>query len=111
MGFDRALLKLLEQPPRRTSDGMTLNGVFVLLADELVTMLRATMTQAEQDEVAPWVNRYTAAQCALWNVPLWAGQSSAVYWRIPAALWASPADPVPAKVKRYFAALFREDWP
>lgn len=118
MPFDLSQLKVLEVQPWRwttlpdaNGNGgvkQTLNGVFVMMSDELVTMLRSTMTQAEKDEVAPWVNRYTEAQCATWNVPLWSGQTSAVYWRIPATVWASPADPVPLKVKAYFRELFRD---
>ncbi len=86
----------------------TLSGVFILMSDEIVAYLRATMTQAEKDEVAPWVNRYSEAQCNEWHVPVWAGQDSAVYWRIPAAIWNDPAAPPPQKVKTYFRELFRE---
>lgn len=121
MSFNLSLLKVLDtQPWRYTTqptynpDGsvlipgvkQTLDGVFVLLDDAIVTSLRTTMTAAEKTEVAPWVNRYTEAQAATWNAPMWAGQTSAVYWRIPATVWASPGDPVPAKVKAYFRELF-----
>lgn len=84
----------------------TPNGVFVVLSDDLVTSLRSTMTQAEKDEVLPWVNRYTEAQCAMWHVPVWCGQTSMVAWRIPATVWDDPTTQPPAKVIAYFRELF-----
>ncbi len=95
-------------PPTVAGVKQTPNGVFVLLSDELVTYLRQTMTQAEKDEVLPWVNRYDEAQAAMWHAPLWAGQGNAVYWRIPATVWDDPTSPVPQKVKTYFRNLFIE---
>jgi hypothetical protein len=90
MPFDRSQIRILDTAPFKWATppsmgvagvkGQTLDGVFILMSDELVTSLRETMTAAEKTEVAPWVNRYTAEQCALWNVPVWAGQDSAVYW-------------------------------
>lgn len=92
----------------------SLSGVFILLSDELVTRLRETMTAAQKTEVAAWVTRLTIDDLdplkrpETWNVPVWAGQSSAVYWRIPASIWSNPADPVPLKVRNYFRELWRE---
>lgn len=93
-------------PPTVAGVKQTPNGVFVLLSDEIVDRLRTTMTQAEKDEVAPWVDRKTEAQAAMWHAPMWAGQISAVYWRIPATVWDDPTGPVPLKVRNYFRELF-----
>lgn len=124
-GLNRSVLKVLgrdggERPWRYTTlptynpDGSVLtpgvkqtpDGVFILLSDEIVTSLRATMTQAEKDEVLPWIDRKTEAQAALWHAPMWAGQASAVYWRIPAVVWDDPTGAVPLKVRNYFRELF-----
>ena len=116
--FNRSLLSVLPYQPWRWTtppnpDGtggvkQTLNGVFILFSDELVAMLKANLTQAQKDELESWVNRYSEAQCAEWHVPVWAGQGSAVYCRVPAAVWSAPATAPPAKVKQYFQSLWRE---
>jgi hypothetical protein len=119
MPFNRSLLKVIEERPWRWTtppnpDGtggvkQTLDGVFILLSDELVEWMKANLTQAQKDELQGWVNRYTEAQCATWHVPVWAGQTSAVFLRVPAAVWNDPTGAPPQKVKTYFRELFRED--
>ncbi len=116
MAFNSSLLRVLPVQPWRWTTlpdaqgnggvKQTLNGVFILLNDEIVDYLRTTMTQAQKDEVALWVNRYTDAQCAEWNVPLWSGKTSAVYWRVPSTIWNNPATVPPAKVRNYFRNFY-----
>ena len=123
MAFNRSLLHVLPYkpwrwttPPTYNPDGSVntpgvkqeLNGVFILFSDELVTILKEGLTAIEKAELDGYVNRYTEAQCAMWNVPVWAGQDSAVYCRVPAAVWNDPTTPPPAKVKRFFAKLWQE---
>ncbi len=123
MMFNRSLLNPLEYrpwryttPPTYNPDGseatagvkQTMNGVFILLSPELVAILKANLTQAEKDEIDAWVYPVTEEQAALWHVPVWAGQASATYFRIPAAVWNDPTGAPPATVKRYFADLWRE---
>lgn len=123
MAFNRSLLQVLDYRPWRWTTAPTydangnvitpgvkqeLNGVFILFSDELVAILKEGLTQAEKDELQQWVNVYTEAQCAMWNVPVWAGNDRAVYCRVPAAVWSDPATDTPAKVKRFFASLWRE---
>lgn len=115
--FNKSLLKVLDTAPRRGTtppnpDGtggvkQTLNGVFILFSDELVAILKAGLTQAQKDELQQWVNRYTEAQCAEWHVPVWAGNDSAVYCRVPAATWNDPTTTPPVKVRNYFQHLWR----
>lgn len=126
MPFDPSQLKVLDQQPWRwttqpAADGtggvkQTLGGVFILLSDDIVTYMRATMTAAEKTEIAPWVERVSTesplpaghTDAGLWHVPMWAGETRAVVLHFPASIWASPTDPVPLKIKTYFRALFRE---
>jgi hypothetical protein len=102
----------MKTPPNADGTGgvrsAPLDGVFILLSDELVELLRAKLSQAQKDELAAWVNRYSEAQCATWHVPLWAGQSSAVLLRVPASVWDDPTGAPPAKVRNYLAELWRE---
>ena len=103
-------------PPAYNPDGSEaaagtkgyLQGVFILLSDELIEYLAANLTQAEKDELRQWAHRVTAAEAGEWHVPIWAGNTSAVFIRVPAATWNDPEGTPPAKVKRYFANLYRE---
>ena len=123
--FNRSLAKVLgrdgsERPwrwnpaPILNPDGSVLvpgvqlqaNGVFILLTDTLIALLRETLTQAERDELATWADTRTEAQCALWHVPVWAGESVAKFLRIPPAIWDDPLTAPPLKVRQYFARLW-----
>ena len=98
-------------PPNPDGTGGTkgyLQGVFILLSDELIEYLAANLTQAEKDELRQWAHRVTADEAGEWHVPIWAGNSSAVFIRVPATVWNDPEGTPPAKVKRYFANLYRE---
>lgn len=118
MAFNRSLLQVLDYKPWRWTtppnpDGtggvkQEADGVFILLSPELVTLLKEGLTQTEKDELQGWVLPRSMAQCAEWHVPLWVGQSSAVYVRIPAPVWNDPTTRPPLKVRRFFAALYRE---
>jgi len=123
MPFNRSLLQVLDYKPWRWTieptynpDGsiltpgtkQELDGVFIMLSDELVTILKNGLTQAQKDELEGWVNRYSMAQLALWHAPCWAGQNSAVYLRVPASVWNDPTTAPPPKVKAYLQALWRE---
>lgn len=92
-----------------TDPGVTqqLNGVFILLSERLVALLKEELTQAEKNELDGYVNRYSSEQCAEWHVPVWAGEDSAVYCRVPAAVWSDPETQPPAKVRKFFRRLWR----
>lgn len=116
--FNRSLLQLIPYrpwrwttPPNPDGTGGTkgyLQGVFILLSDELVEILATNLTQAEKDELRAWIHRVTMEQAAEWHVPVWAGNTNgAVFIRVPAAVWNDPTGEPPAKVKRYFAHLWR----
>lgn len=117
-GWLRSQLHIVEERPWRWTtqpnpDGTggvksaPLDGVFILLSDELVDRLKAKLTQAQKDGLSQWVNRYSEAQCATWHVPVWAGQTSAVFLRVPAAVWDDPTGVPPAKVRDYLSELWR----
>ncbi len=121
--FDRSQILVIDErpwryttPPTYDAAGVeltpgvkqTLSGVFVLISDELVDLLADALTPAQRTELRGWIYRVTEAEAATWNVPLWAGQSSAIFLRIPAAIWNDPATNPPAKVKAYFQQLYRE---
>ena len=98
-------------PPNPDGTGGTkgyLQGVFILLSDELIEWLAANLTQAQKDELRQWAHRVTAEEAGEWHVPIWAGNSSAVFIRVPAATWNDPEGAPPAKVKQYFQSLWRE---
>lgn len=120
--FDRSQVKVIGRhgdarpwrwttPPNADGTGgvksAPLDGVFILLSDALVDALRASLGQAAKDELTAWIDRRTEAQCATWHVPVWAGQSSAVFLRVPAAVWNDPAGEPPEKVKQYLQHLWR----
>ena len=94
-------------PPTVAGVPQQANGVFILLNDDIVNMLKTTLTTAEKAELVGWFDRRTEAQCALWNVPVWAGDNSAVFIRVPAVEWDDPTTAPPLKVRQYFAALWR----
>ena len=122
MAFIQSLLRVLpEQPWRWTTppiydeDGFettpgvkqTLNGVFILFSNELITILRENLNSTQKNELATWVNIYTEEQCATWNVPLWAGETQAIVLRIPNNVWSNPTTEPPTKVKTYLQHLWR----
>lgn len=121
--FNLSLLKPLDYRPWRYTTEPTYNpdgteatpgvkqtttGVFILLSPELVVLLKANLTPAEKAEIDAWVYPATEAQAALWHIPVWAGETSAVYFHIPSTVWNDPLAAPPAKVKQYFADLWRE---
>lgn len=123
MAFDRSLLKVLDAQPWRyttqptyDADGnmtdpgvkQTLDGVFVLCSPDLVSMFKDGLTAAQKTTIDGYVFNVTADQAGDWHVPVWAGEASAVYLRIPATLWSDPATPPPAKVKAIFKQLWQE---
>ena len=121
--FNPSVLKLITVAPWRYAtqptyapDGteltpgvtQTLPGVFVMIDDSLIATLRAKLPAASKTELDGWVYRVTAAQAAEYNVPMWAGDTSAVFIRVPAATWSNPATVPPAKIKLFFSNLWRE---
>ena len=125
MAFNRSLAQRLRYRPWRyttpptydaqgneTSPGVRqeLNGVFILLSDELIEMLASTdaLTAAEKQQLRDMAHRVTVEEAGEWHVPVWAGQDSAVYIRVPAAVWNTPDGTPPAKVKKFFQNLWRE---
>lgn len=110
--FNRSLLKVIDYQPYRTdAQGnvvQTLNGVFILLSQELVDILKEGLTADEKTELQDYVLVRTEAQCAEWHVPVWAGNDSAVYVRVPASVWNDPTTRPPAKVRRFFSRVYQE---
>jgi len=93
----------------------TLDGVFILLDNILVTQLKASLTQAEKDELQTWVEvlwndetKPVLQRLSTWHAPGWAGEQQAVYVHVPTAVWNDPVTAPPAKVKAYFQHLWRE---
>ena len=110
--FNPSLLKVLNYRPWRWVDKalgtkQELQGVFILFSNELVTLLKAGLTQAEKDEFQTWVNIYTEAQCAEWHVPVWAGDNQAVYCRVPASVWNDPTTTPPLIVRQRMKHLWQ----
>jgi hypothetical protein len=95
------------EPPTVPGVQQQADGVFILFSDALVETLRANLTQVQKDELSQWVDRRTEEQCAEWHVPVWAGQSSGVFLRIPAAVWNDPTGTPPSKVRNYLQFLWR----
>lgn len=120
MPFDASSVQRLEYRPWRwttppAGDGtggvkedIPGGGVFILLSPKLVEQLKQNLTAAERNELQTYVYPVTQAQAATWHVPVWAGETNAVYLRIPAAVWNNPTGTPPAKVKRFFQWLWRE---
>lgn len=63
---------------------------FYPVIPELVVLLKANLTPAEKAEIDAWVYPATEAQAALWHIPVWAGETSAVYFHIPSTVWNDP---------------------
>lgn len=135
MPFDRSLIKIIGdedgtgpwrwnpepvygngpmQPPTVPGTKQTLNGVFILVSETLVNILKAGLTQAQKDELQQWVTVLNTEdpdplkQPQTWHVPVWAGQQEAFYVRVPNSIWSDPTTNPPAKVKNYFQNLWRE---
>lgn len=122
MPFDRSLILKIDYRPWRWTtppvyDGpvivtpgvsQELNGVFILLSDEIVELLANSLTTEQKDELRGWIYRVNVAEATEWHVPLWAGETKGIFLRIPAAVWNNPAGTPPAKVKNYLQNLWRE---
>lgn len=121
--FNPSLLRVIRYRPWRWTTSPTYNpdgseatggvkqelqGVFILLSDELIDWLADNLTQAQKDELRQWAHRVTAAEAGEWHVPVWCGNTGAVFIRIPATVWNDPEGTPPAKVKQYFQSLWRE---
>ena len=108
--FSRSLIQVLDYAPFKTDINnnvtQTLDGVFILFSQQIVTYLKNNLTQAQKDELQTWVNVYNEDTCALWHVPVWAENNAAVYCRVPVGIWSDPTAPVPQKVKDYFQDLW-----
>lgn len=101
--------------------GVPLDGVFILLSDEVVTLLKNTLSAAQKTELQGWVtvlwtdedsnparpiNQRLATWQANGTVPGWAGQVRHVFLRVPANVWNDPTGPVPQQVKDFFQWLY-----
>ncbi|HXH29505.1 MAG TPA: hypothetical protein VNJ01_01715, partial [Bacteriovoracaceae bacterium] len=87
----------------------TTPSVLVRIDEALRSDLRAKLTTtAQRTAFDSYVYLMTEAQCAEWHVPMWAGETSAVFIRVPNAVWSSWNVPPPAQVKTFFAQLYRE---
>jgi hypothetical protein len=104
------------EPPTVAGVKQELQGVFILLSEEIVEILKDGLTQAQKDELSGWVYRVSTEDplpdgfisAAEWHVPVWAGQTRAFYFRVPAAVWNDPTGNPPAKVRNYFRHLWQE---
>ncbi len=104
--------------PTYAPDGMTqltpgvkenMAAVLVRIDPALRDMLRAKLTtNTQRTAFDGYVYPMTEAQCAEWHVPLWSGETSAVFIRVPTAVWAKWDVPPPAQIKTFFAHLYRE---
>ncbi len=123
MPFNASLTELIKYAPWRYTTQPTYSGtteltpgiketmpaVLVRLDPALMTELRALLTtNAQRTTFDSYNYPMTAAECAEWHVPLWAGETSAVFIRVPNAAWASPNAVPPAQVKTFFNYLWRE---
>lgn len=121
--FNRSLLQRIRfrpwrwaTPPTYNPDGseatpgtrQELDGVFILISDELIELLAASLSAADATALRSYAYRVTAAQAGEWHVPVWAGQDSAVFVRVPAAVWNDPAATPPLRVRQFFQHLYRE---
>jgi hypothetical protein len=121
--FDRSQVRVFESKPWRWTTEPTynpdgseatpgvkqeLNGVFVLLSPELVAALKAELDADQKAELQSYVHPLDLEEAGEWHVPVWAGETKAVYIRIPAAIWSNPDAEPPLRVKRLFRWLYRE---
>ncbi len=95
-------------PPTVAGVKQTLNGVVILLSDAVIDKARETLDAAQKAELAPWIERRDEAWAAEWHVPVWAGETSLVGLRIPAAIWNDPTSAPPAKVREYLKDVWRD---
>ena len=115
MGFNRSLAQRIRYRPWRWTDEtettkQELNGVFILLSDELVEMLANSdeLTDTQKQQLRDMAHRVTVEEAGEWHVPVWAGQDKATYLRIPATHWNDPTSAPPAAVKKFFRRIWNE---
>jgi len=125
MPFDASITELIRYTPWRYTTQPTYNpdgseltpgvkenmaAVLVRIDPALRDMLRAKLTtNAQRTTFDSYVYPMTDVQCAEWHVPLWSGETSALFMRVPTAVWSSWSVPPPAQVKLFFSQLWRED--
>lgn len=113
MPFNLSVLKPLLVQPWRYINGVdganeTLTGAFILLDEAQLTYMRETLTNAQKTTLESWLWRVTETSAAMWNVTMWSGQTSAVYVRVPANIWANATSLPPAQVKTFFRELYQD---
>ena len=119
MPFDPSITELIRYTPWRYTtqpnpDGTggvkeNMAAVLVRIDPALRDMLRAKLTtNAQRTTFDSYVYPMTEAQCAEWHVPLWSGETSALFMRVPNTVWSSWDVPPPAQVKLFFSQLWRE---
>ncbi len=138
MPFTRSKIRLIETqpfkwttPPTYNPDGTVatpgvasapLDGVFILIDDDVIAALKVALTAAQKTEIQSWayvlwsdedtnpsrpVNQRLAAWQAGGGVVGWAGETRHVFLRVPAAVWNDPTGEPPAKVKQFLQWLHR----
>lgn len=90
------LMALSFRPWRELPSGEReeLDGAFILATPQLLEELAAGLSPPEAEELRSWAHSMTEAEAAEWHVPLWAGETQALYIRVPAQTWDRPSAPV-----------------
>ncbi len=114
MPFNASITELIRYVPYKTDAAgnvtETMPAVLVRIDEPLLAEIRALLTtNTQRTQFDSWTRRWTDAQCAEWNVPVWAGETSATFLAIPNTIWSRWDAAVPATVKTRFGRLYRED--
>ena len=104
------------EPPTVEGTKQVLPGVVILLTDGFVDILKEGLTQTQKDELNGWIYKVSNesptpdgfVDAATWHIPIWAGQTRAWAFRVPAAVWNDPTTTPPAKVRNFMRHLWRE---
>jgi hypothetical protein len=103
-------------PPTAAGVKQTPSGVFVQIPEAWIEKLREGLSSTQLQELSDWVYRVSNenplpanhVDAATWHIPIPAGETRAVFFRVPAAVWNDPTTTPPAKVRNYFRDLYRE---
>ena len=99
--------------------GIPLDGVFILIDDDVIAALKNNLTAAQKTEIQSWAYvlwtdedtnpaRPVNQRLATWIGAVgWSGSTRHVFLRIPAATWNTPTGTPPAKVIQYLQWLHR----
>lgn len=95
-----------------------LPGVVILMTDEAADELRALAAAADKTEIDQWLYRVSCEtplpagtigvrpELNEWRVPIWAGMTTCIAWRIRAVVWDDPTITPPLSVRRIMRQLY-----